>query len=124
MRRALWVLPAIVLGLAVPAHAAPITVSAGEVVTFNFDFVTPGLVPPTALGISFYTNAAPQGPGDFGLWTGYSELDGGGAQIYGPFNAILHSTGADGGNGRRPLFDGPDGRDGLHYGRPGRIHLD
>ena len=92
MRRALWVLPAIVLGLAVPAHAAPITVSAGEVVTFNFDFVTPGLIPPTALGISFYTNAAPQGPGDFGLWTGFSELDGGGAQIYGPFNAILHST--------------------------------
>jgi hypothetical protein len=80
------------LGLAVPAHAAPITLTAGEVATFNFDFVTPGLVPPTALGISFYADAAPQGPGDFGLWTGYSELDGGGAQIFGPFNAILHST--------------------------------
>lgn len=92
MRRALWVLPAILLSLAVPAQAAPITLSAGEVATFNFDFVTPGLVPPTALGISFYTNAAPQGFGDFGLWTGFDELDGGGTQIFGPFNAILHST--------------------------------
>jgi hypothetical protein len=93
MQRALWVLPAILLGLAVPTHAAPIVVSAGEVVTFNFDFVAAGVVPPPPyLGIGLYTNSLPQGPGDFGLWTGYSELDGGGAQIFGPFNANLHST--------------------------------
>ena len=92
MRRALWVLFVILLVRVVPAHATPITVSAGEVVTFNFDFITPGLVPPTALGISFYADADPQGPGDFGLWRGYSELNGDGTLIYGPFNAILHST--------------------------------
>jgi hypothetical protein len=65
-------------------------------VTFNFDFGAAGVVPPPPyLGISFYsgvdTTAALQ-PGNFGLWTGFSELDGGGTQIYGPFNAILIST--------------------------------
>lgn len=95
MRRALWVLPALLLGLALPAHATPITVSAGESVTFNFDFVAAGLVPPTPGGISFYSGVDVSGalsPGNFGLWSGYSELNGGGTQIYGPFNAILLST--------------------------------
>jgi PEP-CTERM motif len=95
MRRALLVLIVVLLGRAIPAHAAPITVSAGETVTFNFDFVTPGLIPPPALGISFYSGVDVPGalqPGNFGLWRGYSELNGAGALIYGPFNAILLST--------------------------------
>jgi hypothetical protein len=95
MRRALWVLPAILLGLAVPAHAAPIVVSGGDVLTFNFDFVASGVVPPPPYplvqfetGLGFGTHGA----GDFGLWTGYSELNGGGATIFGPFTSNLHST--------------------------------
>ena len=95
MRRALWVLPAILLGLAVPTDAAPITVSAGQAVTFNFDFVAAGVaLPPPYLGISFYSgaDASASQPGNFGLWRGYSELDGAGDLIYGPFTAILHST--------------------------------
>jgi hypothetical protein len=95
MRRALWVLPAILLGLAVPTHAAPIVVSAGETVTFNFDFVASGSIPPPYPGIGFYSGVdagAALQPGNFGLWRGYSELDGVGDLIYGPFNAILHST--------------------------------
>lgn len=96
MRRALWVLPAILLGLAVPTQAAPIVVSAGEIVTFNFDFVASGVVPaPPYLGVAFETRVDVGGaltPGNFGLWSGYSELDGGGTLIFDPFTAILHST--------------------------------
>lgn len=95
MRRVLCVLPALLLCLAVRTEAAPITVSAGESVVFNFDFVAAGFIPPTPAGISFYSNVDVSGalaPGNFGLWRGYSELDGGGTQIFGPFNAILHST--------------------------------
>ena len=94
MRRALWVLSAILLGLAVPTDAAPILVSAGESVTFNFDFVASGMPPPPYLGISFYSGADSSAtqPGNFGLWRGYSELNGVGDSIFGPFTAILHST--------------------------------
>lgn len=74
--------------------------SAGESVTFNFDFGASGLIPPAPyLGVSFYTQAdrlASQ-PGNFGLWTGFSELNGGGDMIFGPFNAALHSTVLQGG---------------------------
>lgn len=96
MRRALSVLPAMLLGLAVPAHAAPIVVSAGEAMTFNFHFGVSGSMPPAPyLGIAFYSGVdegAALQPGNFGLWRGYSELNGAGDLIYGPFNAILHST--------------------------------
>jgi hypothetical protein len=70
-------------------------VYAGESVVFNFDFVAAGFIPPTPAGIGFVTNVDVSGAltsGNFGLWRGYSELDGGGTQIYGPFNAILLNT--------------------------------
>jgi len=92
MRRVLWVLPALLLGLAAPTHASPLVVHAGESVTFNFDFVASSIDPPPPyLAISFYTGLpfASIGPDDFGLWTGHSELDGGGTQIFGPYGANL-----------------------------------
>ena len=95
MRRALWVLPAILLGLAVPAHSAPIVVSAGDALTFNFDFVASGVVPaPPYPFVQFDTGLGfgTLGPGDFGLWTGFSELNGAGSTIFGPHSAALLGT--------------------------------
>jgi hypothetical protein len=81
------------LGLAVPTHAAPITVSAGESVTFNFDFLASSLVPaPPYTFVSFYTgldSLGAQQSGSFGLWKGYSELDGGGTEIFAYGTALL-----------------------------------
>ncbi len=95
MRRALWVSLAVLLGLAVPAHSAPIVVSAGDVLTFNFDFVASGVVPtPPYPFVQFDTGlgfGTPE-PGDFGLWTGFSELNGAGSTIFGPHSVALLAT--------------------------------
>ena len=95
MRRALWVSLAVLLGLAVPAHSAPIVVSAGDVLTFNFDFEASGVVPePPYPFVQFDTGLGfgTLGPGDFGLWTGFSDLNGTGSTIFGPFSAALIAT--------------------------------
>jgi hypothetical protein len=94
MRRALWLVPAILLGLAAPAYSAPILVSAGDVVTFNFDFAASGVVPPPPYQ---FIQFEPGGYGslveeDFGLWRGFSELDGGGSLMYGPQSSQLIAT--------------------------------
>jgi hypothetical protein len=87
MRRAVWVLPAILLGLALPVQAAPIVVSAGQVVTFNFDFGASNVIPPPpyqAVQFEPRLDTSTLDATDHGLFRGFSELDGNGAQIFGP----------------------------------------
>lgn len=95
MRRVLWILPAVLLGLAPPAYSAPIVVSAGVELTFNFDFVSAGVVPAPPYPLIQFDTGLVFGtlqPGEFGTWTGFSELDGAGAQIFGPISASLVAT--------------------------------
>ena len=85
MRRVLWLLPAVLLGLAVPAHSAPILVSAGDVLTFNFDFVASGVVPAPPYPLVQFDTGLGFGtvqPGEEANWTAFSELDGGGSTIF------------------------------------------
>ena len=63
--------------------------------TFNFDFQASGVVPePPYPLIQFDTGLGfgTLGPGDHGLWTGFSELNGAGSTIFGPFTANLLAT--------------------------------
>ncbi len=93
MRQALWILPVMCfLGLAAPAQAAPIVVSAGESVTFNFDFVASGVVPAPPYPLAQFDTGLGFGtvdPGEHGTWTGFSELDGGSSTVFGPFALAL-----------------------------------
>jgi hypothetical protein len=72
----------IVLSGALPqAEAAPITVSAGETLTFNFDLS--GAVPPPPYDLVSFNTGLVAGSfdagTDLGTWQGFTELDGAGA---------------------------------------------
>lgn len=78
-----------------PARSAPISVSAGDVVTFNFDFVASGVVLPPPYPLTQFEPRNVSGTvetGEFGLWRGFSELDAGGSLIFGPFTSDLTAT--------------------------------
>jgi hypothetical protein len=86
VKRVLWVLPLVLLfGMTRRADAAPIVVSAGDTLIFNFDFIASAVVPaPPYLqaewdtGIDLTTVDA----GDTGSWTLFSELNGTGTSFF------------------------------------------
>jgi hypothetical protein len=94
------VLRALCVGLllgvtAAAADASPITVSAGQSVTFNFDFTAEGAAPaPPYFSIEFTTGivSATLDAGDSGTWTGYTGLNGTGSSD--PFSSLLSFGGA------------------------------
>ena len=71
----------LILGLTATAvQATPITVNAGETVTFNFDFVAAGVSPaPPYDSVRLDTNRT--SPADDGSWTFFSELGGMGTTL-------------------------------------------
>jgi hypothetical protein len=74
-------LTVLIFGLTVTAaHATPVTVNAGETLTFNFDFVTAGVSPaPRYDSMRFDTHRT--SPADDGSWTFLSEFDGTGTSL-------------------------------------------
>ncbi len=64
------------------ANAAPVTLSAGESFTFNFDFVAAGAVPAPpypGLGLLFFFGRSDFDAGDAYLWRLFSDLNAGGS---------------------------------------------
>lgn len=102
MRRGLWCcFLMFLLSVGVrSAEAAPIVVSAGDTVTFNFDFVASGAVPPPPYDlVEFYTGIDSLDPEDVGTWTFYDGLDATGTILLGPFDSLWHLSSGDLGDG-------------------------
>ena len=94
----------LMFGMATAAAAAPITVSAGETATFNFDFVAAGVSPaPPYDFVQVGTNLTSFTAGvDLGGWSVFSELGGGGILQFTPaiaassFSTSAHAGVLDG----------------------------
>jgi hypothetical protein len=86
MKRAFLALPVVLfLGMAAPTQAAPIVVSAGDTVTFNFDFLTSGVVPPPPYGAADFVSGVDNtslDPADIVTYTGYNGLNGTGGVVF------------------------------------------
>src|SRR6185436_11536661 len=91
MKRMLWALAVVLLVGVTRADAAPIVVNAGDTLTFNFDFVASGAVPPPPYTFGEFDTGlvlSTLDGGDAGVWTGFDQLNGGGAVVFGPFNGV------------------------------------
>jgi len=92
MRRVVWALPVVLLLFwSTAADASPIVVNAGETLTFNFDFFASAVVPPPPYSSAEFNvglDVSSLDAGDAGSWTGFDQLNGGGAVVFGPFNGV------------------------------------
>jgi hypothetical protein len=95
MKRALWMLPLILLvGLKSPAEATPIVVTAGQTLSFNFDFFASGAIPPPPYSSGEFETglvAATLDAGDGGTWTVFNGLNETGGIVFGPAAVNLAS---------------------------------
>ena len=84
----------LLVGVARAAESAPITISAGETVIFNFDFAAAGVTPQPPYGfVQIELNhTGCQGCGDVGTIDFFSELDGTGT-LWATFNLGQHLMG-------------------------------
>jgi hypothetical protein len=85
MKRVLWVLPVVLLlGMTRRADAAPIVVSAGDTLVFNFDLPASGIDLPLHSQVEWRTgiDLATFDAGDTASWTLFTELNGTGTSFF------------------------------------------
>lgn len=92
---------------AAEADAVPITVSAGETVTYNVNFPAAGAAPaPPYDTVLFGAQISDFDPNSTGLWRIFGELDGNGPNVFNLTSPFLQAVGFSPIVGRAPVLDG------------------